>query len=1619
MGVKPGEEKKPGDVQRFVTHLRDEHLQSQTILELAQGYQAYRATNKSWVEIVPDPEAPLERSLLLVMARKLGTVEEEGKFIAAAVQAAGVSIPEDGRYVDEFYDEEETAMVAAIPLARPLTAVQHLEVSEKVRSELLAQTERRRLSEFLHERNRSPEEIERLTRLYLDYLKNGVNFTLQEVPEEGLSYLSVILRPYERPKGLPEPNARIEIGRYAEAAQRNIEAQRLFVSEFRQTPDSSPVAFIQVAFPTELISDTDLNLVGLVLTTLRPYVGGAWQPVSLEAGPVALPAALPRPVVLPQPLRAHRKAVEDLIRGFKKDQTVRLADPIPGPEEGQATLMIVGSRKQAGVLEALLGALETAGIPLTAEVGIHPSDDVGVAYAVIEADISELKRIRQAGERGSGGSVLGQIQQRIEARFPSEGEVKLLAQLSGRFGSDDPYRVAIDWMAQQYRQYHGMPRVDVQEIEREGVRTAAIVGIAPYFPPLPADIDRRFIRGIEKVAGGRIGESPLLTQETEKLHPVVLVLLTFDLSANEVMTLGIDSAVEEVLSGLSSTEPQAGPSTPPSGSLRAGLEEQRSGIADAVREEIRARGWADLGNGFARTGQGGYVAVNVSPLYDVDLGRISRETVITQGSLVLGPLTETGPGARVEGSLVLNSAIRRNAVVTDSVVRTLEAEQERGGWDPGMFGHLLPPVHLTEVGPGAVVLRSDLVNVRVDSMEEKVGRTGVIDSFLKNSEVGKGNHLRRAKMTLVHTEPLVTVEGPVGVPVELAESWVGWGMRFQHRSYNEATMPNQLVWAELVNGKVKTHVVEDFPFVGVVGHDTIMASYDGTMKAKEPVLTRITGNEPSIHAWIAAQSGFIAGGPVTAIGLKHGEVASAEDLLSDPNLTLLMPFAHLKGQVWGRSFPGSLQTDLSRLSQRPLALFKDHEEAVWGLVREAWEKAKAYVELKGAEQNWTRSDKEKALNRYAEEIAQWPVRALKTAAALAAAELRQEMEKPEEKRRQELISLYEDTIQSARGPLEVGWWQIPLDQARERLERITARYEDAERLAASSDEAEVLDLWQARPLWREEDEQFLRDGVPLTGVERSAEVDPTALLLGSAVTGKSEIGRGVIAVGSFVSYTHVAGLSEEAYQQGRRMILWRSRVAHTEVGEGTTLSMVVAEGSSIGKGSDVRISRLETSALGPRSWGTQAVLESTEMGDRAEVEAFTRLANTEAGRHVIVGGIGEDNVLGDGFTWHHTGAMAFGLSARDMVIPGTSARVANTSNLSDGARAGLPGGGPKQVIFEGPVMVAANSRLLLPGGKGFPLVIGPYAFVKGVTPAYTDIAPFQFYDGAKPEELQFVFDKIPGMLFRLGLSKQLKETQENNKEALAEAIARVLERGVNSFPGHIREGWGEALQKRYAAELASGNWDLQYDPQTKSLGFTRVEWRWEGDKEGLNGKYVPRPRTQAGLEERQATATSADFAVTLTATGAPIQTVSELKAELTLVPGSAPAKQTAGIAFVVTPEGLPKFAAAAVVFGATGVRADLIARDARHQASVQEHLAALGFDMAQVTVHNAEEEWHGNVGEALVDLKLKHLRNGRGVQEVTGSTGLAEIARFLGAPVAEAVIRSLEAVADRSNQIWL
>lgn len=175
---------------------------------------------------------------------------------------------------------------------------------------------------------------------------------------------------------------------------------------------------------------------------------------------------------------------------------------------------------------------------------------------------------------------------------------------------------------------------------------------------------------------------------------------------------------------------------------------------------------------------------------------------------------------------------------------------------------------------------------------------------------------------------------------------------------------------------------------------------------------------------------------------------------------------------------------------------------------------------------------------------------------------------------------------------------------------------------------------------------------------------------------------------------------------------------------------------------------------------------------------------------------------------------------------------------------------------------------------------------------------------------------------------------------------------------------------------------------------------------------------KTGAEE--ATTTYATAPSTRTVAGAPIRTVTELKAAVSnSVPVPPASGMTGSRAIVATdePGALAKLFAALALVHPEGLQLDILARNSDHRDLLLAGLEELGI--ANARVHDLVE-FDGNRGEAIAAFEFANWKKGRKTLVVTALTGLEEVLPFLGAAVPESTHRLLEGIIERSHSAaWL
>lgn len=299
---------------------------------------------------------------------------------------------------------------------------------------------------------------------------------------------------------------------------------------------------------------------------LSPFAAGPREVPTLS--PWTLPAPTAPAAEVPDILQPHRNVVNQLIRGYEANQRVEFR-LLKGSTSDQTIVVILGSSKAPGILEILTGTMIDAGISLS-DAGIYKTDPVGIAYVVVDVSKRELQRQRAQGEeRFAGTSVEKIIAKRIVARFPTPEQIEFKSWLLRKGRNDEE----AEWLGTLYRFYHGFPRVAVEEVPGSGGGEMAVVGLAPYAPPLSMS-ESDFTRAVEARIQSLASEAGILpvqnaaplapfVREYDVPHPIVVVQLTFRMSRGWLFDLGIPGAVEDVLTQLSA----------PSAVSKGGLEE--------------------------------------------------------------------------------------------------------------------------------------------------------------------------------------------------------------------------------------------------------------------------------------------------------------------------------------------------------------------------------------------------------------------------------------------------------------------------------------------------------------------------------------------------------------------------------------------------------------------------------------------------------------------------------------------------------------------------------------------------------------------------------------------------------------------------------------------------------------------------------------------------------------------------------------------------------------------------------------------------------------------------------------------------------------------------------------
>lgn len=662
---------------------------------------------------------------------------------------------------------------------------------------------------------------------------------------------------------------------------------------------------------------------------------------------------------------------------------------------------------------------------------------------------------------------------------------------------------------------------------------------------------------------------------------------------------------------------------------------------------------------------------------DVVLSKIATTASIESGSVVEGEQTEIGDQAVVEKiSYVNNGRIERSARLTTGLVdhadigegtQILQAvvrtdPDTADGWTFDREGaYQVKKVERTSIGAGARVAgRAVVENATLGA------RSRVVGGVLLNATLGADNEITQTKVTLVHTEDAVKLLGTESLPLEVSESWLGYGFSTTEQSFIDSALhTNQIasIRFDETSNELRLERVMDLPHLATVLRNVVYSSYAGTLapKAKSGTLMEeqdgriiirgITGKESSQHGYLTVDPAAVLTSWLRYITIPSPDRPSSDPFkrVQDPALTHAMSFSvtgypagpavtpiHFPGMDdWGRNLPGGAKYGLHKPALKAPWIFTYSPGTIIQLME------RLYTLYEGLPEQRRASVRKEDLNSLAEEM-------LQTGLAWARKELFTETQKPRYKQRPERLRQLRRWIRRYETHLESGAWKFengkPLYWRFEGGEWISDRL-DLRRLAETVDGIapgnyrqasfdELADTKEPAISWAEWEnyQPVLTDeDLPAQAVDRAladqfdvatrAEgegfyVDPTADI-GPAVVIEpgAYVGPGSILGGRTVVKRNakLIGVELDSTVVGARADLWFTKARHAEIGEGSLVRLSLLQGRSPGHrirlGENVQLTSAKI---------VHTSTEPTLKAGASEIRGETTIGAGSRGRFVLV-----------------------------------------------------------------------------------------------------------------------------------------------------------------------------------------------------------------------------------------------------------------------------------------------------------------------------------------------------------------------------------------------------------------
>ena len=267
---------------------------------------------------------------------------------------------------------------------------------------------------------------------------------------------------------------------------------------------------------------------------------------------------------------------------------------------------------------------------------------------------------------------------------------------------------------------------------------------------------------------------------------------------------------------------KARPAAPADENLRQVPAIQRE-VVSAFRKETKDGGYKIFGDPKLVTIQEG-AQIDGGVVLDVSEGK--GQIIVLKGARLTGTTylkaskdnsVVIEKDAIVDSSYLEGVTVGEDAVVRHSVLVTaLGSIDAPESWQFDTEGKFKVSGSRTRIGAHATV---DGYTVIVNSA---VGEgTKIEGGVYKESNIGPSNRLSHTKMTLVHTEKDVTLQGSDRLPLEVSEAWLGYGFYSDQQAFIDSALhPNQILslrfdgTTETLHG-YKAFMLPQLSFVGL------------------------------------------------------------------------------------------------------------------------------------------------------------------------------------------------------------------------------------------------------------------------------------------------------------------------------------------------------------------------------------------------------------------------------------------------------------------------------------------------------------------------------------------------------------------------------------------------------------------------------------------------------------------------------------------------------------------------------------------------------------------------------------------------------------------------------------